>query len=131
MIPATDPFQQALGQHLPARSGAGKLRCRSLLALLVSAQKIRSFLRHCLLRQQLTECGFRLLAVLAAHGDRQPLNPTRIASLASMWPPTVTEALSRLEMSGLVSRERDPLDRRQISIRLTPDRGERGQAVVC
>ncbi|EIQ01883.1 transcriptional regulator [Opitutaceae bacterium TAV1] len=119
MTPSIDPIQDALRHRAFKCAGRHEPRCRTLLAFLVTSHRVRTFLKHSLSKQQLTETGFRILATLVAHEDA-PLSPTQISSLASMWPPTVTDVITRLEISGLITRERSTADRRQVLIRLTP-----------
>ncbi|MDR1279935.1 MAG: MarR family transcriptional regulator [Opitutaceae bacterium] len=119
MTSTIDPIHDALRHRAFKCAGKHEPRCRTLLAFLHTSDRIRAYLKHSLSTQQLTETGFRILATLFAHEDA-PLSPTQISSLASMWPPTVTDVLTRLEISGLIVRERSTTDRRQILTRLTP-----------
>ncbi len=114
-----DPIQEALRHRASQCAGKNEPRCRTLLALLATSQRLRSFLKHSLSKQKLTETGFKILASLSAH-EEAPLSPTQIGNLTSMWPPTVTDVLSRLEVSGLIVRERSRIDRRLTLIRMTP-----------
>lgn len=119
MNSSVDSVQEAIRHHAFKSAGKHEPRCRILLAFLTTSQKLRDFLRHSLLQQKLTEVGFRILTVLFNHGEA-PLSHSQIASLASLWPPTVSDVLSRLEVSGLIARSRSHIDRCQVFITLTP-----------
>jgi DNA-binding MarR family transcriptional regulator len=60
------------------------------------------------------------LDLVARHG---PLSPTALARRAGLHPATMTGILDRLERAGWVARERDPADRRAVTVRALPDRG--------
>ncbi|EIP99239.1 transcriptional regulator [Opitutaceae bacterium TAV1] len=130
MAPATDPLRDALRLHASQSAGEEEPRCRILLALLNTSSRIQTLLRHSLSQQKLTETGFKILSVLSSH-DPLPLAPTRLAALAVMWPPTVTDVLTRLELSGLIARERSQQDRRQVLARLTPAGHKKYTAAVA
>ncbi|WP_394839522.1 MarR family transcriptional regulator [Pendulispora rubella] len=51
-----------------------------------------------------------------------PLNAGRLAELTGLTTGAVTGVLDRLEKAGFVRREKDPDDRRQVLVRLLPDR---------
>jgi DNA-binding MarR family transcriptional regulator len=51
-----------------------------------------------------------------------PLSPGELAQRAGLHPATMTGVLDRLERGGWIARERDPADRRAVSIRLLRDR---------
>ena len=52
-----------------------------------------------------------------------PLSPGTLAKRAGLHPATMTGVLDRLEQGGWVVRERDPADRRAVTVRARPDRG--------
>ena len=52
-----------------------------------------------------------------------PLSPTALARKAGLHPATMTGILDRLERGGWIIRDRDPADRRGVSIRVLRDRG--------
>jgi DNA-binding MarR family transcriptional regulator len=52
-----------------------------------------------------------------------PLSPSALARNAGLHPATITGILDRLEKAGWIARERDPADRRAVTIRALPDRG--------
>jgi DNA-binding MarR family transcriptional regulator len=51
-----------------------------------------------------------------------PLSPSELARRAGLHPATMTGVLDRLERGGWIARERDPADRRAVTIRLRRDR---------
>lgn len=53
-----------------------------------------------------------------------PVNPGFLARSVSLTPPTVSGILDRLEVRGLLTRQRRSRDKRQVLVRLT-DEGER------
>jgi DNA-binding MarR family transcriptional regulator len=52
-----------------------------------------------------------------------PLNPTRLAELVGMSTAAVTQVIDRLERAGFARRERDPHDRRKVTVypTMTPE----------
>jgi DNA-binding MarR family transcriptional regulator len=54
------------------------------------------------------------LDLIARHG---PLSPSALARRAGLHPATITGILDRLERGGWVARERDPADRRAVTVR--------------
>jgi DNA-binding MarR family transcriptional regulator len=59
------------------------------------------------------------LDLIARHG---PLSPSALARRAGLHPATVTGVLDRLERGGWIVRERDPADRRAVTVRALRDR---------
>jgi DNA-binding MarR family transcriptional regulator len=53
---------------------------------------------------------------------RGPLSPTAIARHAGVHPATMTGILDRLERAGWVARDRDPADRRAVTVRARRER---------
>ena len=95
-----------------------------------SSAEIRDSLRE--LRIQLALLNYRVgsqlelkdvdldcLDILDAHG---PLSPTELARRAGLHPATMTGILDRLERGGWIVRERDPSDRRAVSVRAVHER---------
>jgi DNA-binding MarR family transcriptional regulator len=60
------------------------------------------------------------LDLINRHG---PLSPSTLARHAGLHPATITGILDRLEKAGWIARERDPADRRAVTVRALPDRG--------
>lgn len=52
--------------------------------------------------------------------EQGPLTSGALAKAMSLSPPTVTGILDRLELRGLVNRERRPEDKRRVLVALTP-----------
>ncbi|MFE4645210.1 MarR family winged helix-turn-helix transcriptional regulator [Streptomyces sp. NPDC056730] len=61
---------------------------------------------------------FRLLAVLAAHGDAKLVD---IAERLGVNPSTAMRMLDRLIVAGLATRQSNPCNRRETMLRLTPE----------
>ena len=59
------------------------------------------------------------LDLINRHG---PLSPSNLARQAGLHPATMTGILDRLENAGWIARERDPADRRAVTVRALPDR---------
>lgn len=129
MTVTRDPLQEALRQCARQNAGKEEPRCRALLSFMATSNRLQALLRQTLTQQQLTESGFKILSVLASHAP-QPLAPTQIAADAVMWPPTVTDVMARLELSGLIVRERSREDRRQILAQLTPTGHQKYTAAI-
>jgi len=51
-----------------------------------------------------------------------PLSPSALARRAGLHPATVTGILDRLERGGWIARDRDPVDRRGVTVRALRDR---------
>jgi DNA-binding MarR family transcriptional regulator len=51
-----------------------------------------------------------------------PLSPSALARRAGLHPATMTGVLDRLERAGFVARDRDPADRRGLTVRALRDR---------
>ena len=64
---------------------------------------------------------FDVLAALRRAGPPYALSPGQIGSQTLVTSGTMTNRVDRLETRGLVRRERDPLDRRGVSVVLTDD----------
>ena len=59
-----------------------------------------------------------ILCLLAKHGGE--LSQQRLRSFFELKPGSLSEILNKLEVAGLIERTRNPKDRRQLSVRLTP-----------
>ena len=128
MQPDTSPAQILLATARQA-GPAAELRCRALLERSASSDALRAALQGELARGGLTESGFRVLAVLRAHAPAA-VRRAAVAVAAGLPSPHATDALTRLEMSHLVQRERDARDRRLVWLRLTPAGAEQIDAAI-
>lgn len=68
--------------------------------------------------------------VLVTLGERDAMTVSEIGELLFLESNTLTPLLKRLEAAGLVSRQRDPADERQVRVRLT-DTGRALRADAC
>lgn len=68
---------------------------------------------------ELKDIDMDCLDLISRHG---PLSPSALARRAGLHPATVTGILDRLEKAGWAARERDPADRRAVTVRALPDR---------
>jgi DNA-binding MarR family transcriptional regulator len=93
--------------------------CEVLLQFLAAANAVRDHLRRSLAEHGGTELGFEVLTTLRTAGGG-PLPPSVISERCGIFRGTLTEVLSRLEACGLVTRHRNPSDRRQLLAELTP-----------
>lgn len=103
-----------------APAGAeGELRHQAILQLVVAGENIRQAVRAQLARVGLTIEGFQTLAALR-HLDPEAASPTLIAQKTETTKALLSHTLTRLELSQLITRERDSADRRIVRVRLTP-----------
>ncbi len=91
-------------------------------ALSIAARSVLSVYRPLLEPMGLTHPQY--LVMLALWG-RSPLAVKELIEMLQLDGPTLSPLLKRLESAGLVTRQRDPLDERQLRIDLTP----RGRAL--
>jgi homoprotocatechuate degradation regulator HpaR len=73
-------------------------------------------IRHLLSDVDLTEQQWRVLRVVQ---ESNGIDPTEIADQACLLLPSLTRILQKLDEKGLISRERDQVDRRRQVIRIT------------
>ncbi|GAA3631734.1 MarR family transcriptional regulator [Kineosporia mesophila] len=85
--------------------------------LRVSLMKVTRRLRAEKSDTELTDSQMSVLAVLDRSG---PLTPRALADFERVQPPSMTRTLASLDARGLVDREPDPADGRQIIVRITP-----------
>ena len=80
--------------------------------------------------EKMDEAFCKLLGVNRTDGrcldviDQRPgITAGELATAVGLSPGAVTTALDRLEARGFVSRERDPADRRRVTLKITPEAG--------
>src|SRR6266545_4170113 len=64
-------------------------------------------------RVELKDVDLDCLELISRHG---PLSPSALARRAGLHPATVTGILDRLERGGWIARQRDPSDRRAVTV---------------
>ena len=74
---------------------------------------------HVGVRLDLKDSDLDCLDLISRHG---PLSPTALARRAGMHPATITGILDRLERGGWIARDRDPNDRRAVTVRVLRER---------
>ncbi|WP_281955862.1 homoprotocatechuate degradation operon regulator HpaR [Pseudophaeobacter arcticus] len=95
---------------------------RSLpIALLRARERVMGPIRHLLSDVDLTEQQWRVLRVVQ---ENDGIDPTEIAEQACLLLPSLTRILQKLDEKGLISRERDKVDRRRQVIRITAAGGK-------
>ncbi|WP_082780754.1 MarR family winged helix-turn-helix transcriptional regulator [Cephaloticoccus primus] len=120
--------------HQPARellfeaaradtTGQSERRCKTLFSLVDSAQALERRLKRELALCEVTELGFVLLAQVIRQ-EPDALTPSEAAHKLHLPRPAISTILGRLEVSGLIRRERSSDDRRSLSIRMT-EKGRR------
>jgi DNA-binding MarR family transcriptional regulator len=100
------------------RPGLDEARCRFVLEVLCAGAAVRAALQESLAPCGLTELKFAVLVVLFTL-DPEPTTPADLASHTDVSRAAITDALDGLQAHRLVARERDPIDRRTIDVRLT------------
>lgn len=116
-----DSAREVLLTAARSQSSAAELKCHALFGLIDTCQTLEHDLRHELARSELTEQGFQLLAHLVRN---QPaaMTPGEAADRLSLPRPAISHILGRLEISGLITRERNAQDRRSLAVNIT-DKG--------
>jgi len=108
----------------PETVEARRRRRRLTTAIKESLRELRSqlsLLNHQVsARIELKDVDLDCLELINRHG---PISPSALARSAGLHPATMTGILDRLERGGWVARDRDPSDRRAVTIRARRDRG--------
>jgi homoprotocatechuate degradation regulator HpaR len=94
------------------------------IALLRARERVMGPIRMMLSDVGITEQQWRVLRVLEETG---PLDPTRISEQACLLLPSLTRIMQKLEEKALITRAKDPTDRRKQVISITPS----GNALIA
>ena len=108
-------LQQELKQSVPFAS----IRAEAFLNALRTADQLQRQIHVTLKPHGLTLTQYNALRILRGAGT-QPLSCSEIGERLISQEPDITRLLDRLERNGLVQRERDLKDRRQVLARITP-----------
>jgi DNA-binding MarR family transcriptional regulator len=102
--------------------------CEAFLHLLRAGDEAFHKCESYLAEHNLSQGRFTVLMLLMDKADDNPhpCTPAGLADLAGVARATMTGLIDTLERDGLVRREPDPIDRRMMSVRLTP----RGREVL-
>jgi len=100
-------------------SSVEELKCHALFDLLETCHELSQTLRRELARNALTESGFRLLAHVI-HSHAGAVDPQILPDSVGLSPKSVSAILGRLEVSGLVARERMRGTTRAFAVAVTP-----------
>lgn len=96
-------------------------------ALVVAARSVVALYRPVLERLDLTHPQYLVMLALWQHA---PLSVKRLAQLLQLDPGTLSPLLKRLQVAGLITRQRDAADERLLSVQLTSAGAElRSQAL--
>ncbi|TFV53042.1 MarR family transcriptional regulator [Blastococcus sp. TF02A_35] len=87
-------------------------------ALSVAARNVVAVYRPALEPLGLTHPQYLVMLALWQHG---PLSVTKLSGLLQLDPGTLSPLLKRLESAGLLRRERDPADQRNLALALTDE----------
>ncbi|MFZ5495584.1 MAG: MarR family winged helix-turn-helix transcriptional regulator [Verrucomicrobiota bacterium] len=112
------PTRAAILAEAGEQSPEAELKCHALLGLLQACHSLQRALRREIAPNSLTESGFCILACLNQH-ELLPANSQALARELSLSPPVVVATLGRLEISGLVARERSQKDHRVLALKIT------------
>lgn len=120
--PCDSSFREAFLALARDRSPGDELKCRALLDLLDTCHAMDQGLRRKLGESGLTESGFLVLAHLvpARRGDDATGDTEAgLAKNLRLSRPALAGVLGRLEISGLITRQRPPRNRGDLAIRAT------------
>jgi DNA-binding MarR family transcriptional regulator len=104
----------------PAESAAPDLLAldrQVCFALAVASRNVIALYRPLLAPMGLTHPQY---LVMLALWEQAPLKVVELARRLSLEPATLSPLLKRLEVNGMVTRDRDPLDERAVAVSLTP-----------
>lgn len=120
VLPSPDPAHAVLLSAAREDSPDTERKCHALFSLIEACQAFSAWLRRELARSNLTENGFRLLAQVLKH-EANGVTPTDIAGGLGLPRQAVSTTLGRLEISGLITRQRSTGDRRTFILKTTPE----------
>ncbi|HYD84517.1 MAG TPA: MarR family winged helix-turn-helix transcriptional regulator [Opitutus sp.] len=100
------------------RSPVGELQCHALFGLFETCASLSHALKQELARHAHTESGFNVLGYVLHHAS-EVVTPRNIADGLGLSLQTVTAILGRLEVSGLIARERASEKKRDFTIKAT------------
>ena len=115
------PAREVILTAARAQSPESELKCHGLFELIDTCRILEHDLRHELARSELTEQGFHVLAHLVRIHP-QAMTPGNVSELLALPRPAISQILGRLEISGLIIRERSDWDRRSLTVKIT-DKG--------
>lgn len=117
--PCDARFQDAFLALARDRCPSDELKCRALLNLIDAGHALRQGLVRELGANGLTESGFLVLAHLISTGSAEGDPQAELAQSLRLSRPALAEILGRLEISGLITRQRPPHSRGALAIRAT------------
>jgi DNA-binding MarR family transcriptional regulator len=97
--------------------------CEAFMHLMRAGDEVTRVMDAHFAGHSITHGRFLVMMLLLEKKDTgcpRPTTPAELADLASVSRATITGLLDSLERDGLVRREPDPADRRQMSVHLTP-----------
>ncbi|HRE80857.1 MAG TPA: transcriptional regulator [Opitutaceae bacterium] len=114
-----DPLRKTLHSLAPTCAAKDAGRFHALVQFIQSGDEVMKSLRGLLASEGLTAEGFQALAALNPDAEATALADLvdRVDSPRAL----LSQTLSRLELSGLISRQRGTEDRRAIWVRVTPE----------
>lgn len=120
VLPSLDPACEVLLSAARGNAPDTDRKCLALFSLIETSQTLSSWLRRELARSNLTENGFRLLAQVHQH-ETDGITSTEISTELHLPRQVISTTLGRLELSGLLTRERSSGDRRTLTLKLTAE----------